>query len=134
MIKRVTVFIAGLALTAWLVPAFAQYSPEGAQAAQAVQEGAPAPRKLAVPYDHNEHNKKAKLKNCVVCHHGLKNGRRVTTGKGLDRRCSECHLERPMTHTDPPSLMSISHASCQGCHKKMNKGPVKCSQCHPQQQ
>ena len=129
MTKRITALLAGLALTAWLAPAFAQ----PAASLELQPEGAPV-RKLAVAFDHDAHNKKAKLKNCIVCHHGLKNGRRVTTGKSMERRCSDCHQERPMTHTDPPSLMRISHASCQGCHTKMNKGPVKCSQCHPQQQ
>lgn len=131
MTKPLAALLAGLALAAWLTPAFAQTD---APAGMPQAEGQPAPRKLAVPFEHNEHNKKAKLKNCIVCHHGLKNGRRVTTGRSIERSCSDCHRERPMTQNDPPSLMSISHASCQGCHTKMKKGPVKCSQCHPQQQ
>ena len=131
MTKRLTALLAGLALGAWLSPAFAQF---GSPAGELQPDGLPAPRKLAVSFEHNEHNKKAKLKNCIVCHHGLKNGKRVTTGKGIERRCSDCHLERPMTHTDPASLMTVGHASCQGCHKVKAKGPVKCSQCHPQQQ
>lgn len=126
-LPRLTATIAGLVLAAWLAPALAQYD------APQSPDADPGVRRLAVPFEHQAHNQKAKLKNCVVCHHGLKNGRRVTTGKSTEQRCSNCHMDRPMTHTDPPSLMSVAHASCQGCHKQQGKGPVGCSQCHKQQ-
>jgi hypothetical protein len=109
----------------WLMPAFAQMSPP-----QETGASAPEPYRMSVAFSHDGHNKKAKLKNCTVCHHPLPGPKRGQLVKGPERRCSDCHHLRPGPADFAPSLVTASHKMCQGCHKAKKKGPVKCSGCH----
>lgn len=143
--KRLTPLASGLALTLclglWLSPAQGQYGQgqmdqgqmaQGQNGMQLLNADALKQRKkLAVPFEHDAHNIKADLKDCAVCHHGYRGGKRITTGlSSTDKKCSDCHQERPSGNNPAPSLVNAYHALCQGCHKQQNKGPVGCSQCH----
>ncbi|OIN98745.1 MAG: hypothetical protein AUJ49_12735 [Desulfovibrionaceae bacterium CG1_02_65_16] len=118
---------AALITALWLLPVQAQGVP-GDTGASAYE-----PRELAVPFQHNEHNKKAKITKCATCHHPLP-GMRPVKGKknasGTERRCADCHHERPAPTDRAASLMVVSHKLCQDCHKARKKGPVNCSGCH----
>lgn len=109
----------------WLLPAQAQdmYSTPAASGSGDLQE---AP----VPFNHNEHNKKAKITKCASCHHPLPGLKRSQMKKGMERKCSDCHHERPAPTDRAASLMVVSHKLCQDCHNAKKKGPVKCSECH----
>ncbi len=78
---------------------------------------------------------------CGECHHD-------DAGKPLELKdgdpvqgCGECHKEfGKLTKADkklkkPAKIKKYHkealHANCIGCHKKIKKGPKKCSECHP---
>jgi len=126
--KAIVPCAAALIAALWLLPVQAQNYQEAPGAAPAYQ-----PQELAVPFQHNEHNKKAKITKCASCHHPLP-GMRPVKGKkgatGAERRCSDCHHERPAPTDRAASLMVVSHKLCQDCHKTSKKGPVNCSGCH----
>jgi octaheme c-type cytochrome (tetrathionate reductase family) len=68
------------------------------------------------------------LKDCFVCHHH----RPVDPKLAEITRCSACHQKS----FNPELLGRIGlkgahHRQCMGCHKKWNKGPVGCTECHP---
>lgn len=97
----------------------------------AIQEATPSAMVMSTRFRHDEHNAKAKLKKqCAVCHHSLQRGKRSVKRVGPLRRCADCHLARPEPASPLPSLMLVSHATCQGCHKARKKGPLDCTQCH----
>jgi predicted CXXCH cytochrome family protein len=124
----------------WLGPVLAQdNSPDlfGQQYQQGQgQQGMEAPQGMTVPFNHNEHNKKAKLAKCATCHHALPGIKPAPAKKGgqprnpTERKCSDCHKPRPGANDFAVSLMVASHKLCQDCHKAQNKGPQNCSGCH----
>jgi hypothetical protein len=117
----------------WLLPAQAQdvYS-QGSQSYgfSSAQGGAAEPQEAPVPFNHNEHNKKAKLTKCATCHHPLPGVKRTKANKSMERNCADCHHQRPAPTDRAASLMVVSHKLCQDCHKARKKGPVNCSGCH----
>ena len=68
------------------------------------------------------------LKDCFVCHHH----RSADTRDPEITRCSSCH-QRPFN----PELLgriglkAAHHRQCMGCHKKWERGPLGCAECHP---
>ncbi len=97
-----------------------------------------------VSWNHELHARMKEISNCNVCHHTEKQG-------AMDLKpCSECHT--PLTNVESlitpelfaevtpviyegengPPPMTALHASCMGCHKAMNQGPVICRDCHQQ--
>ena len=62
-------------------------------------------RRPAVTFDHDNHNERAKIEDCIVCHHGGENGGRTP-------------------------LMRAYHKNCIECHTAQNKGPTTCGACH----
>lgn len=68
------------------------------------------------------------LKDCFVCHH-----HRPADPKAPDiTRCSACH--QASFNPELPERIGLKgahHRQCMGCHKKWNKGPVGCTDCHP---
>lgn len=74
--------------------------------------------KAAVPFDHKAHTKAG---SCKTCHHDERIG------------CSECH---GTSGGDAPSLKTVFHDNCKGCHKALVKenpespAPTKCAGCH----
>lgn len=97
-------------------------------------------KKAIVAFSHAKHSTDYKIA-CGDCHHdaagkplALKDGDPV---KG----CGECHKEfgklskadKKMKKADKVKKYyeKAIHANCVGCHKKIKKGPKKCSECHP---
>jgi len=119
-----------LLLTAlWLFPVQAQTSPQTLS-----DPGFAEPKAMSVPFKHNEHNAKAKIKNCVTCHHEFTQGKRMMTGMAsTERRCSYCHQAQPTPADQAPALMTAYHKLCQDCHRATGKGPLKCGECHVKQ-
>jgi hypothetical protein len=91
-----------------------------------------------VSFDHEKHVEGKKCSNS--CHHFhvrtiiSRDLRFLETGDA----CRQCHVQSDV----PPMAGSISRdrtyhdpkleSSCVGCHKKENKGPVTCAECHAQ--
>ncbi len=73
--------------------------------------------KPPVVFPHKVHAGQMK---CAECHH------KGTPGK--EQLCSACH--GPERKGETPSFKEAMHAKCQGCHKKMGKGPTRCNDCH----
>ena len=48
-------------------------------------------RRPAVTFDHDNHNERAKIEDCIVCHHGGENGVIDPEVSSEDQPCSECH-------------------------------------------
>lgn len=78
--------------------------------------------------------------NCSACHHSVdENLKRVPLAETPDRGCADCHKfaferddfisENPQ-FANVPSLQTVSHLSCVGCHMDLNLEPLKCSGCH----
>jgi len=82
----------------------------------------------AALFEHDAHNEKAKLQDCVACHHGGGQGRIDPSASSEGTPCSECHAVSPAgTGT---SLMRAFHKQCVGCHTAQKKGPLACGECH----
>lgn len=82
----------------------------------------------AAQFKHDEHNEKAKLDDCVVCHHSGANGKQDKTTSSEGIPCADCHkLEKTGKGTD---LTNAYHKQCIGCHREKGKGPLACGQCH----
>lgn len=82
-----------------------------------------------VPFLHDEHNEKAEIEECNVCHHVYEDGEKVEDDSSEDQECSDCHtLNRG---DNPLSLVKIYHLQCRGCHQEKKAGPIMCSECHP---
>ena len=74
------------------------------------------------------HKKHATLLNdCIACHHF-----RPADPEGSEAtRCSACH--QASFNPELPGrigLKAAHHRQCMGCHKKWDKGPVGCADCH----
>lgn len=78
---------------------------------------------------HENHNEKAEIEECSVCHHVYKDGAKVEDESSEDSRCSDCHNVKKGYLTRP--LMKAYHDLCQGCHKEKKAGPIMCGECHP---
>ncbi|MDR3641035.1 MAG: cytochrome c3 family protein [Humidesulfovibrio sp.] len=117
-----------LLLSAALILAFAQ----AAMSQQDIKNLAPeAFGKLTRPaaqFNHEQHNEKAGLTDCVVCHHGGKDGKIDKTASTEGTPCAECHKVKPEDKST--GLMNAYHKQCISCHKAKGKGPVACGQCH----
>jgi hypothetical protein len=80
-------------------------------------------------FNHDAHNDKAKIADCVACHHSGSNGKIVPGESSEGTPCSECHQVQAKKGETP--LMRAFHQQCQGCHQKEGKGPLACGECHP---
>lgn len=85
--------------------------------------------KEPVPFNHDQHNEKAKLADCAACHHGEKDGKLDPKADSVGTSCAECH---PAENPKPgrTGLMRAYHRQCAGCHESKGKGPLACGQCH----
>lgn len=86
-------------------------------------------RRPAALFDHDDHNEKAGLEDCAVCHHVWEEGKIVEDESSEDMACSECHGLRP----GPENTMALAnayHTQCRTCHSDVGKGPLLCGQCH----
>ena len=86
-------------------------------------------RRPAALFDHDDHNEKAGLDDCAVCHHVWENGALLADESSEDSPCSECHGLAP----GPENSMALAnafHTQCRTCHIDAGKGPLLCGQCH----
>jgi len=81
-----------------------------------------------VRFMHDEHNEKAEIENCSVCHHTFKEGKLVEDETSEDSECSECHQSKD--DKNPIALITAYHANCKGCHVEKETGPIMCAECH----
>lgn len=86
-------------------------------------------RKGPVPFLHDQHNTKAKIADCKVCHHAYKNGKLDPSGDSVGTKCSECHALAGGKKGMP--LTRAYHRQCENCHAEKGAGPVACGECHP---
>lgn len=77
---------------------------------------------------HDEHNEKAGVEDCVLCHHGGSDGVQDTSMSTEGIPCSDCHDVKPASNMT--GLTNAYHGQCIGCHREQGKGPLACSQCH----
>lgn len=84
-------------------------------------------RRPAVPFDHDAHNERAKIEDCLICHHGGENGVIDPEVGSEGTPCSECHEVNASGRTP---LMRAYHKQCIECHRDLNKGPTTCGGCH----
>ncbi|MDP2848830.1 MAG: cytochrome c3 family protein [Humidesulfovibrio sp.] len=117
-----------LLLAAALILAFAQ----GALSQQDMKTLAPAAygklTRPAAQFNHDQHNEKAKLEECVACHHGGKDGKQDKSASTEGTPCADCHKLK--TGGKGTALTKAYHKQCIGCHQAKGKGPVACGQCH----
>ncbi len=83
----------------------------------------------AAVFRHDEHNEKAEIEECNVCHHVYEDGNKVEDDSSEGQGCSDCHHVEEDHPTRP--LMKAYHDLCKQCHKDNDKGPVTCGECHP---
>jgi hypothetical protein len=79
-------------------------------------------------FKHDEHNEEAEIFDCSICHHVYEDGELIPGAMSIDLPCSECH--KVGSDRKSPSLMKAYHKLCMGCHKKEDKGPITCGECH----
>ncbi len=83
-----------------------------------------------VAFFHDDHNDKAGIDDCTVCHHIYENGEK-TEDMSVGMECSECHLSA--TDAAVPDLIRVYHLQCGGCHMAQKAGPMTCGECHRKQ-
>ena len=82
-----------------------------------------------VAFEHDAHNEKAAIDDCVTCHHGrTDDGLMDTENSSEGETCESCHPVNPVNGETP--LMRAYHRQCIACHTTMAKGPVVCGECH----
>lgn len=82
----------------------------------------------AAVFMHDDHNEKAELYDCNVCHHVYEDGKFMEDDDSVGIPCSDCHgLE---ANGSQPGLMTAYHKQCKGCHQDKAKGPLACGECH----
>ncbi len=112
------------------------YASDQQDAAESARMDTSAFKKLRRPaalFDHDEHNEKAGLEDCALCHHVWETGKIVDGESSEDRSCSECHGLVP----GPENSMALAnayHTQCRTCHIDAGKGPLLCGQCHKKNQ
>ena len=80
-------------------------------------------------FNHDEHNEKAEIEDCIECHHVYDaSGNRLEDESSEDQECSECHGAQGDEY--PMELVRRYHMNCQGCHLDQKAGPVTCGTCH----
>lgn len=82
-----------------------------------------------VAFEHDLHNEKAEIDDCVVCHHGrTEDGKMDMENSSEGESCDSCHPVKPENGETP--LMRSYHRQCGSCHAESLKGPVACAECH----
>lgn len=87
-------------------------------------------KQAAVAFPHKAH---WELSDCTTCHHTAEG---LTADSDTDvKTCKSCHVKPEEEGTPDCSQMSLKknpyHMLCVDCHKKEQKGPTKCTECHP---
>jgi hypothetical protein len=118
------IVIAMCAVMFWVVTSFSQE--DVTNVADSVFE---EPMRPAVPFSHDEHNEKAEIEDCDVCHHQYEDGELVEGESSEGTECSECHASE--NESFPMALVRVYHLQCKRCHLERRSGPVMCAECHP---
>ena len=88
------------------------------------------PQRIAVQFDHDDHNEKAGLDDdCSTCHHVYDAGKLIKDESSEDSMCSECHALNVTPENTVPLRMAF-HKRCKECHFGSDTGPVLCGECH----
>ncbi len=127
MRKRMIALYIGMAVLVSVfcfVPAYAQEDIVSLQDSAFVDQQRPA-----AVFQHEEHNEKAEIEECNVCHHLYEAGEKVEDDSSEGQGCSDCHHVEEDHPTRP--LMKAYHDLCKECHRDNDKGPVTCGECHP---
>lgn len=86
------------------------------------------PQKAPSAFDHDFHDLDLEIE-CEECHHVYENGVLVKDKSSDDKRCIECHPLKANDEYKVP-LIQAFHSHCQDCHRKEEKGPLMCGECH----
>lgn len=86
--------------------------------------------RATVSFAHDQHNEKAKIEECHICHHVYDHGKKVETSSSEGTKCSECH---EIKDNDTMPLVIAYHNLCKKCHMEKKAGPVMCAECHQQE-
>jgi len=88
-------------------------------------------KKPPVEFTHKAHVEKHKVA-CNDCHHTYKAGKNTWKEGDKVHKCSECHKAKDTTMDGAKAfkIQNAFHKNCQACHKKVKKGPTKCTECH----
>ncbi len=87
------------------------------------------PQRSSALFNHDDHNEKAELEDCAICHHVYEDKKLIEGESSEDDACSSCHpLKR--TEKNDFSIRTAFHKRCKNCHFKVSKGPVLCGECH----
>ncbi len=82
-----------------------------------------------VAFEHDAHNEKAELEDCVVCHHSKNDdGTQNIEDSSEGETCESCHAVERTDGGTP--LTRAYHKQCITCHEDQAKGPVACGECH----
>lgn len=81
-----------------------------------------------VMFSHDNHNEKAELDECNICHHVYENNQLIADESSEDQTCFDCHNAE--VKDAPFSLITAFHNRCKGCHLQLKKGPFLCAECH----
>ncbi|NVL91104.1 MAG: cytochrome c3 family protein [Desulfobacterales bacterium] len=127
MKKRRVALLIGLAVLACMLAFMPAYSQEDITSLK--DEAFGKGERPAAAFAHEDHNEKAEIEECNVCHHVHKDGELVEDESSEGQSCSDCHNVKEGYPT--PSLMKAYHDLCKACHLENKKGPVTCGECHP---
>lgn len=85
-------------------------------------------RRPAVTFDHDNHNERAKIEDCIVCHHGGENGVIDPEVSSEDQPCSDA--TRPTCPADARrSCVPITRTASNAIRPR-TRGPTTCGACH----
>ena len=127
MKKRTVTLFAVIAVSACMLAFMPAYSQEDITALE--DEAFGNRERPAAVFAHEEHNEKAEIEECNVCHHVYEGGNKVEDDSSEGQGCSDCHNVEEEQPTR--SLMKAYHDLCKDCHRENNKGPATCGECHP---
>lgn len=86
------------------------------------------PRRVRAVFQHDQHNEKAQIDECYLCHHVYEDGKLLEDESSEDQRCADCH--ELQASEGKPALMKAYHLSCKVCHLQKKEGPITCGECH----
>lgn len=119
-----TILLVAILVLSYSVFAFA--APDGAMT---VSTTALEPlTRPAAAFDHDAHNEKAGLEECVACHHSEADGKQSMEESSEGTPCADCHALEAKDGRTP--LVRAYHLQCISCHKDKNVGPTNCGGCH----
>ena len=126
MKKRALMLLTGMAVLASMLALRYTFSQEDIVS---LEDSAFEDRKRpGAVFVHEDHNEKAKIEECNVCHHVFEDGKKVEDESSEDMSCSECHKVKSDGNTK--ALMRAYHDLCKSCHQENKSGPIMCGECH----